>query len=404
MGLRFRKSFKLAPGLRLNMSKSGFGLSVGPRGTSMSFGPSGTYRNVNLPGGFSFRDRVGGTPQRHSDSRSSDSQKVSVNVSICLEDDGRVIFKDLDGNPLSPSLQELAKTQQGETIKAWLAKNCDEINEKLEKLDTIHVATSVPWQKPVYSLTPFTIEPPVPPYSKSLGLLGHMLPWVKRRIETDNETAEAEYDERLTTWRALKTTHEKAEADRRALLEERLYSEPEAMEMVLEQRLAGVPWPRETTIAMEIAEGGKVAILDVDLPEIEDVPRKTATYGGRGWKVTIKELSDNKVAQLYMRHVHGIAFRVIGETLAALPTVQNVVVSGYSQRSNKVTGKIIDEYLYSVKVSRDKWSKLNFGNLSAIDVTESLNQFELRREMSKSGRFSAIEPFSTVTPDVSSST
>lgn len=128
MGLRFRKSFELAPGLRLNMSKSGFGLSVGPRGTSMSFGPSGTYRNVNLPGGFSFRDRVGGTPKRHSDSRSSDSQKVSVNVSIGLEDDGRVIFKDLDGNPLSPYLQDLAKAQQGETIKAWLAKNCDEIN------------------------------------------------------------------------------------------------------------------------------------------------------------------------------------------------------------------------------------------------------------------------------------
>ena len=404
MGLRFRKSFKLAPGLRLNMSKSGFGLSVGPRGASMSFGPSGTYRNVNLPGGFSFRDRVGGTSQRHSASRSSDSQKVSVNVSIGLEDDGTVIFKDRDGNPLSPSLQDLAKKQQGETIKVWLAKNCDEINEKLEKLDTIHVATSAPWQKPVYTPIPFTNEPPIPPYPKSLGLWGHLFPWVKRRIETDNATAEAEYDARLTTWRDLKTAHGKAEADRRTLLEERLYSEPEAMQMVLEQRLAGVPWPRETNIAMEIAEGGKVAILNVDLPEIEDVPRRTATYGGRGWKVTIKELSDHKVAQLYMRHVHGIAFRVIGETLAALPTVQNVVVSGYSQRSNKVTGKIMDEYLYSVKVSREKWSKLNFGNLSAIDVTESLNQFELRREMSKSGRFSAVEPFPTLTPDVGSST
>lgn len=393
MGLRFRKSFKLAPGLRLNMSKSGFGLSVGPRGASMSFGPSGTYRNVNLPGGFSFRDRVGGTSQRHSDSRSSDSQKVSVNVSIGLEDDGTVIFKDRDGNPLSPSLQDVAKKQQGETIKAWLTKNCDEINEKIEQLDAIHVATSAPWQKPVYTPIPFTTEPPVPINPKSLGLGGHLFPWVKKRIDTDNAAEEAEYDERLTTWRELKTTHEKAEAERRTLLEEGLNSEPEAMQLVLEQRLASVPWPRETDIAMEIAKGGTVAILDVDLPEIEDVPRKTATHGGRGWKVTIKELSDHKVAQLYMRHVHGIAFRVVGETFAALPTVQNVVMSGYSQRSNKVTGKIMDEYLYSVKVSREQWSKLNFGNLSALDVTESLSQFELRRDMSKSGRFTSIEPF-----------
>ena len=123
-----------------------------------------------------------------------------------------------------------------------------------------------------------------------------------------------------------KVAHEKAETDKRTLLDEKLYCEPEAMQMVLEQRLAGVPWPRETNISMEIAEGGKVAILDVDLPEIEDVPRKTAAYSGRGWKVTIKELSDHKVTQLYMRHVHGIAFRVIGETLAALPTVENEVV------------------------------------------------------------------------------
>ena len=31
MGLRFRKSVKLAPGIRLTMGMSGFGLSIGPR-------------------------------------------------------------------------------------------------------------------------------------------------------------------------------------------------------------------------------------------------------------------------------------------------------------------------------------------------------------------------------------
>ncbi len=394
MGLRFRKSFKLAPGLRLNMSKSGFGFSVGPRGASVSFGPRGTYQNINLPGGFSFRNRVGDTAsQSNTTSGSSDSQKVSVHVSICLEDDGTVIFKDQNGNLLPPSLQDVAKKQQGETIKGWLTKNCEEINEKIAQLDAIHMATSAPWQKPVYTPIPFTNEPPDLPRPKDIGMLGHLLPWVKRRIEADNATTEAEYDERITVWRNLKAGHENSEAERQTLLEERLYREPEAMQLVLEQRLEIVPWPRETNIATEIAEGGTLAIVDVDLPEIEDVPKKTATYGGRGWKVSVKELSDFKVTQLYMRHVHGIAFRVIGETFAALPTVRHVVLSGYSQCANKITGKITDEYIYSVKASREQWSKLNFENLSALDVTESLSQFELRREMSKSGRFTAIEPF-----------
>ena len=109
--------------------------------------------------------------------------------------------------------------------------------------------------------------------------------------------------------------------------------------------------------------------------------------------VTIKTLSDSKVTQLYMRHVNGIVFRLLGETFAYLPTIEEIVLSGYSQRPNKATGQIQDEYLYSVKVTRDAWSKLDFTNLSAIDVAESLGQFELRREMTKNGRFSAIEPY-----------
>lgn len=403
MSLRFRKSFKLAPGLRLNMSKSGFGFSVGPRGASMSFGPRGNYQNINLPGGFSYRSRIGHTAsQSNPTSVSPDSQKVSIHVKIGLENDGTVTFMDQYGDSLSPSLQDVAKKQQGDTIKAWLKENCEEINEKIAQLDAIHASTSAPWQKPIYTPIPFTSEPPDLPRPKDLGILGHFLPWVKRRIETDNATTDAEYDERLTVWRNLKASHENSESERRTLLEERLYREPEVMQLVLQQRLAIVPWPRETDIAIEITEGGKSAIVDVDLPEIEDVPRKTVTYGGRGWKVSIKELSDFKVTQLYMRHVHGIAFRVIGETFAALPTVKHVVLSGYSQRSNKVTGKITDEYIYSVKVSREQWSKLNFENLSAVDVTESLSQFELRREMSKSGRFTAIEPFVRLAEEPSS--
>ncbi|MDP3596771.1 MAG: hypothetical protein Q8S75_07260 [Nitrospirota bacterium] len=310
-----------------------------------------------------------------------------------------MLFKDQDGAPLSPALQDLAKKQQGDTVKAGLIKNCDEINQKIETLDVIHLATPSPSQKPVYTPVPFTNDPPVAPYPKRFGLWGTLFPWVRKRIETENARAEAEYDDRMNTWRDYKAKHEKSESERRLLLQERLYKEPDAMQMVLEQRLQVIEWPRETIISLNISEDGKGAVIEVDLPEIEDVPRKTATYGGRGWKVTMKELSDTKASQLYMRHVHGIAFRVLGEAFASLPTISEIVLSGYSQRPNKTTGEISDEYLYSVRVTREAWSKINFGNLSAIEVTESLGQFELRRDMSKNGRFTAIEPFSRWTEE-----
>lgn len=384
------------------MSKSGFGLSVGPRGASMSFGPSGTYTNLDLPGGFSLRDRVGGTSQQTSASSSKESQTANMKVTVSVEEDGVVNFKDKDGNLLPPHLQDLTKKQQGNVVKALLTKCCDEINEKIDSLDTIHLATPSSSQKPIYSPIPFTSEPPLTRSPKKLGIWGHLFPWVKKRIEADNATAEAEYGNRLHTWKDCKAKHEKAETDRRVLLQERLYKEPEAMHMVLQQRLEAVQWPRETSIAIEISESGSAAIIDVDLPEIEDCPRKTATYSGRGWKVGIKDLSDSKLTQLYMRHVHAIGFRILGETFAALPTIQDVVLSGYSQRPNKANGQITDEYLYSVKASRESWSKLQFDNLQAIDVTECLAQFELRRDMSKSGRFKAVEPFARFSQETES--
>jgi hypothetical protein len=273
------------------MSKSGFGLSVGPRGASMSFGPSGNYRNVNLPGGFSFRDRIGESSQHNASSRSSAPPQVPVAISITLEDDGTVVFNDSQGNPLAPHLQELAKKQQGETVKDWLSKNCEEINLKIEQLDGIHLQTPAPSQKPTFIPSKLVGEPPQPPFLKEVGILSSLLPWKRQQIEAENARSEKEYNDRLNTWQAYKAAHEKAENDRRILLEDRIYKDPEAMQSVLEERLGAIQWPRETNIATEIEDDGRSVLLDVDLPEIEDIPRKTAKYSGRGWKLTIKELS-----------------------------------------------------------------------------------------------------------------
>jgi len=60
MGLRFRKSIKIAPGVRLNLSKSGVSTTVGARGASVNIGKSGTYLNAGIPGtGLYMREKIG---------------------------------------------------------------------------------------------------------------------------------------------------------------------------------------------------------------------------------------------------------------------------------------------------------------------------------------------------------
>lgn len=56
MGLNFRKSFKIAPGVRLNVGKKGISsLSVGGKGARVSVGKKGVRSTISAPGtGLSY--------------------------------------------------------------------------------------------------------------------------------------------------------------------------------------------------------------------------------------------------------------------------------------------------------------------------------------------------------------
>ncbi len=50
MGWRFRKTVKILPGVRLNISRSGISASLGPNGASINLGKRGTRTTVGIPG------------------------------------------------------------------------------------------------------------------------------------------------------------------------------------------------------------------------------------------------------------------------------------------------------------------------------------------------------------------
>jgi len=110
--------------------------------------------------------------------------------------------------------------------------------------------------------------------------------------------------------------------------------------------LQDIAWPKETLVAFEIPTQG-IMTIDVDLPEVEDMPDKTAMVPQRGFKLSVKEMGPTQVQRLYMRHVHAI----------------------------------------------------DFGNLGQIDVVEAFARFDLRRDMSKTGVFKPIEPFAAPATD-----
>jgi hypothetical protein len=61
MGFRFRKSFTVLPGLRINLSRRGVSANVGVRGASVSVNSRGTFVNAGIPGsGLGYRERISG--------------------------------------------------------------------------------------------------------------------------------------------------------------------------------------------------------------------------------------------------------------------------------------------------------------------------------------------------------
>jgi hypothetical protein len=382
----------------VNFSKSGASLSVGPRGVSTTFGRRGTFFNTGIPGtGLYSRQRVGtpSAPARDEDRPG----KVTVSAQITVDDDGAIKFLDGDGNPLPPEWVNRAKRQKGDEIRNLIQESCDKINARVEALGTIHAQTPAPHERVKYERQAFEEPKPQKPAAKSHGFLGWLFKSVRARIDAENAKRQAAYEQVLSKWEATKLAFEESEQARKELLEVSVLSDVEAMEEVLEGSLKAVEWPRETAVSAEINEVGRVVLLDVDLPELEDMPKTTASVPSKGYKLTVKEMSASKIQKLYMQHVHGIGFRVIGEAFAVLPAAQEVILSAFSQRPAKATGAVTDEYLYSVRVKREDWAKINFANLDGLDVIAALERFELRRDMSKTGVFRPVEPlFSVTTP------
>ena len=83
--MRFRKSFKIVPGVRINLSRSGVSTTLGGRGASVNIGRRGTRTTVGIPGtGLSFsqhaqwwsRGRSGGHGRRRIERGSRPGRRV----------------------------------------------------------------------------------------------------------------------------------------------------------------------------------------------------------------------------------------------------------------------------------------------------------------------------------------
>lgn len=99
--MRFRKSIKICPGVKVNFSKSGVSTTLGGKGVSVNVGKKGTYLNTGIPGTVLYdRTKIGsGSSCKRNFSSRSNGQTVNRNaiqnlgnITFAYHEDGTLEF------------------------------------------------------------------------------------------------------------------------------------------------------------------------------------------------------------------------------------------------------------------------------------------------------------------------
>lgn len=97
--------------------------------------------------------------------------------------------------------------------------------------------------------------------------------------------------------------------------------------------------------------------VDLDLPEIEDMPLKYAQQMANG-TVKIKNRSKKDNKEDYYKCVLGLAVFFATHLMGCAIGIETVVISAYTQRPNN-KGIINDDYIYSIKFDRNQLINLD---------------------------------------------
>jgi hypothetical protein len=286
---------------------------------------------------------------------------------------------------------KMLRQQKGDLVEDWIEQQISSFNSDYSACMSVHTQTPAP-SNPIWSRLPqFVEEPPTPPSILSIRFIDRLL-LRKRRIEIQNKNRNDEYLNAYKDWNQRAQMYHQVLEDWRQVVRNVTQGAPETMQSVLAYVLKEVPWPRQTEISFDFSADSSAADIDIDLPEIELMPDRTASAAARGIRVNFKDRTPTQIRADYSRLVHGIMFRVAGEAFANLPTVSQVTVSGFTQRHDPSTGHMVDDYIISARIHWADWTQINFTNLSEIDPIEALGRFEIARSAARNGMLERIRP------------
>jgi len=428
--MRYRKSIRIGKGLRINLSKSGLSLSTGIKGLSLTTGRKGTYLNAGIPGtGIYDRKRIdaGGN---HSAVRTT--SQLSGTFDIHMDSDGTVTFSQ-DGVPITnpPLIRTIKRSAEYKAEKLRLTEKWKkEIKDKVEVINSgtdslINVASlsqavlsasevqdDLNKIKPEkYKRREFSESKPLKEENQhdleaeAKRTIHSIAFWSldKKRKKYVKERLQIQYQKDLSNWEKKKQAFDAIEQEKEKKINEKyledyntkteylravLEGKKEFVEQQVDSCLKKIELPLDFSVQYDYVQQSHFLYVDLDLPEIEDLPDDKAAQLASG-KLKMKKKSKTENRADYARCVFGFAVFFASHLFNISTAIDKICISGFTQRRDK-DGNLFDDYIYSIIFNRSKFEGQNIKTLNPIDFCMT---FENRCILSKTNVFKTIKPF-----------
>lgn len=210
------------------------------------------------------------------------------------------------------------------------------------------------------------------------------------------------YHDRVTKWEEDKRKHDEKEQEiakkmnalyqeefekKQDLLIKRLEGDENYVNSRIDAVLSEINLPHEFSFEYVYDQEKCLLCLNVDLPEIEDIPNQKAVYLSSG-KVSIKAKTQGELRHDYAKTVCGLAFYLAGKMYEISPNIDLLRIAGYTQRTNKRTDIVEDQYIYVVLFEREPFMALNLKTISPI---AAMQQFSHTMNISANGEIKTID-------------
>jgi Protein of unknown function (DUF4236) len=349
MGVRFRKSFKVAPGVRMNVGKKGISTSIGGKSLRVNSSSRGISVGASLPGtGISYN--------KHLSSRNKRPQRTNYE-----------------------SIREQNINQAQLEVNRY--------ESHIEMLTSVHqeVNNSINWNEIVQSTPPFVLGQDGPNYQNAILAIENYKPTLRDKLFNRIEARKRILQEDLETHREkdqkLYNDWKENVQEAKNILNGERNSWDEVIQKInpfedIDQLGSSIQYsfpPTEPTV-----------IVTIDIKNKRVIPNNILSITKTG-KLSKKNMPKGKYYQLYQDYVCSCVLRIAREFFAILP-VNEIIIHVYDE----ITAEESNEYgcILSTKINSDELIDINF---TEIDCSDTIETFTHNMKMLKTKGFKKVE-------------